>query len=258
MQADPILRFDAVTKSFPTRSGPVEAVRGVSFALTPGRVFGIVGQSGSGKSTLANMMVRAELPTAGRIHFEGRDITGLRGKDLLGFRRAVQMVFQDPFGSLNPRYSIGRTVTEPLLIHGIRSAAERQERATAALEAAELRPAAAFMEKLPHELSGGQRQRVAIARALVIGPRVVVADEPVTMLDVSARAGVLRLLRRLVDEQRLALAFITHDLSLIPAFCDEVVVMHRGLLIERGTPEAILTAPQQDYTRQLIAAIPLP
>lgn len=258
MPADPILSFEHVTKSFRTRSGLIEAVRGVSFGLEPGRVFGIVGQSGSGKSTLANMMVRAELPSTGHIRFEGRDIAGLRGRDLLGFRRAVQMVFQDPFGSLNPRYTIRRTVTEPLLIHGIRDPGERRDRAIAALEAAELRPAASFLDKLPHELSGGQRQRVAIARALVIGPRVVVADEPVTMLDVSARAGVLRLLRRLVDEQRLALAFITHDLSLIPAFCDEVAVMHRGLLIERGTPEAILTAPQQDYTRNLIAAIPLP
>lgn len=258
MPDDAILSFDAVTKTFATRRGNVDAVRGVSFSLQPGRVFGIVGQSGSGKSTLANMMVRAELPTTGSIRFEGTDITALRGAALRAFRRSVQMVFQDPFGSLNPRFSIGRTVTEPLLIHGVRESTERRDRAAAALEAAELRPAASFMEKWPHELSGGQRQRVAIARALAIGPRVVVADEPVTMLDVSARAGVLRLLRRLVDEQRLALAFITHDLSLIPTFCDEVAVMHRGQLIERGTPEAILTAPQQEYTRNLIAAIPVP
>ena len=258
MTADPILRFEAVTKTFFVRGKQVEAVRSVSFALTPGRVVGIVGQSGSGKSTLANMMVRAETPSEGSIRFEGQDVTALRGQPLRHFRKSVQMIFQDPFGSLNPRFSVERTVAEPLLIHGNRNADERRDIAAQALEDAELRPGTAFMDKLPHELSGGQRQRVAIARALVLKPRVVVADEPVTMLDMSARAGVIRLLRRLVDEQELALAFITHDLSLIGSFCDEVAVMFKGEFIESGTPEAILTAPQHDYTKRLIAAIPVP
>mgnify|MGYP001343013116 CR=1 FL=1 len=258
MPAEPILRFDAVEKRFHARGKRVDAVRGVSFDLVPGRVLGIVGQSGSGKSTLANMMVRAETPSAGRILFSGADLATLRGAGLKGFRRAVQMIFQDPFGSLNPRFAVGRTVAEPLLIHGLGASAERRDRAAAALEAAELRPGAAFLDKLPHELSGGQRQRVAIARALVLGPRALVADEPVSMLDMSARAGVIRLLRRLVEEEGLALAFITHDLSLIGGFCDEVAVMLEGAFIERGTPEAILTRPQHDYTRRLIAAIPVP
>lgn len=258
MSAEPILSFRDVAKTFHVRGRRIEAVRGVSFDLVPGRVLGIVGQSGSGKSTLANMMVRAEMPGTGQILFEGADVAALRGAGLRAFRRSVQMVFQDPFGSLNPRFRVGRTVAEPLLIHGLGTAAERRARAAQALEDAELRPGAAFLDKLPHQLSGGQRQRVAIARALAAGPRAVVADEPVTMLDMSARAGVIRLLRRLVDENGLALAFITHDLSLIAGFCDEVAVMYRGEFIERGTPRAILTRPQHDYTRQLIAAIPLP
>jgi len=256
--ADAILRFEAVAKTYVARRGAVAAVTGVSFALTPQRVFGIVGQSGSGKSTLANLLVREETPTAGRILFDGADIATLHGPALKAFRRAVQMIFQDPFASLNPRLSVGRTVSEPLLIHGLGDRAARRLRAIAALEAAELRPGAAFLDNLPHQLSGGQRQRVAIARALVLEPKVLVADEPVSMLDVSARAGVIQLLRRLVDERGLALAFITHDLSLIGTLCDEVAVMHRGAFVEQGDARAILTRPQHAYTRELIAAIPVP
>ena len=258
MRADEILRFEAVEKIYAARRGAVAAVTGVSFGLSARRVFGIVGQSGSGKSTLANLLVRIETPSSGRILFEGRDIAGLSGVELKSFRRAVQMIFQDPFASLNPRITAGYTVAEPLLIHGLGDRAARRARTIAALEDAELRPGAAFLDSLPHQLSGGQRQRVAIARALVLEPKLLVADEPVSMLDVSARASVIQLLRRLVDERGLALAFITHDLSLIGNLCDEVAVMHRGAFVERGTARDILTRPQHDYTRALIAAIPVP
>lgn len=254
----PALVFENVEKTYAARRGAIHAVRGVDFALRPRRVFGIVGQSGSGKSTLANLMVLTETPSAGRILFGGQDVAGMRGPALRAFRRAVQMIFQDPFGSLNPRFTVGRTVTEPLFIHGIGTAYSRRDRAVAALEEAELRPGASFLDSLPHQLSGGQRQRVAIARALVLEPRVLVADEPVSMLDVSARAGVIDLLRRLVDQRGLALAFITHDLSLVGTLCDEVAVMHEGRFVEQGPARDILTAPQHDYTRALIAAVPLP
>jgi peptide/nickel transport system ATP-binding protein len=252
------MQFEDVAKTYSARRGAITAVRGVSFALFPRRVLGIVGQSGSGKSTLAGLMVRTEMPSGGRILVEGRDLAGLRGADLRRFRRSVQMIFQDPFGSLNPRFTVGRTVMEPLYIHDLGDAARRRARAIEALEEAELRPGEAFLDSLPHQLSGGQRQRVAIARALVLEPRILVADEPVSMLDVSARAGVIRLLRRLVDERGLALAFITHDLSLVGALCDDVAVMRAGVFVEQGAAAAILANPRHDYTRALIAAVPVP
>ena len=258
MRPTEILRFEDVTKTFPSRHRTVTAVDGVSFSLAAGRVLGIVGESGSGKSTLANLLVRAERPTSGRILFGGCDIAALAGSNLKVFRRAVQMIFQDPFGSLNPRFSVGRTVMEPLVIHSIGDRDARRERAVTALESAELRPGTNFLDSLPHQLSGGQRQRVAIARALVLDPKVLVADEPVSMLDVSARAGIIELLRRLVGQRGLALAFITHDLSLIGPLCHEVAVMYRGRFVETGPPGGIVSAPLHPYTRALIAAIPVP
>jgi peptide/nickel transport system ATP-binding protein len=233
----------------------VRAVDGVSFEVAPGRVLGIAGESGSGKSTLANLLVGLEHPTAGEIRIDGRAVGR---KPDAAFRRAVQMVFQDPFGSINPRFTVGRTVEEPLLIHGLGSVAERHARAIAALEESELRPGAAFMDRYPHELSGGQRQRVAIARAIVLRPRLLVADEPVSMLDVSVRAGILRLLRRLVLENAMAMVFITHDLSIVGAVCDELAVMYRGRFVEHGPVLDVLRTPQHPYTRALIAAVPVP
>ena len=233
----------------------VRAVDGVSFAIAQGRVLGIAGESGSGKSTLANLLVGLEQPTAGAIRIDGR---ALGRKPDADFRRAVQMVFQDPFGSINPRFTVGRTVEEPLLIHRLGSAAERRARAAAALEEAELRPGAGFLDRYPHELSGGQRQRVAIARAIVLRPRLLVADEPVSMLDVSVRAGILRLLRRLVRENGMAMVFITHDLSIVGAVCDELAVMYRGRFVEHGPVRELLRRPLHPYTRALIAAVPVP
>jgi peptide/nickel transport system ATP-binding protein len=253
-----VIRFEDVRKTFSARGRSIAAVAGVSFGVAAGRVFGIVGESGSGKSTVANLLARLDQPSGGRILWNGRDTAALAGGELTAFRRAVQMVFQDPFGSLDPRFTVGRTVAEPLVIHGIGDRASRRERVVAALEAAELRPGAALLDRLPHELSGGQRQRVAIARALVLDPEVLVADEPVSMLDVSARAGILDLLRHLVAERGLTLVFITHDLSLIGSICSEVAVMYRGRFVETASPEALLETPLHPYTRALIAAIPVP
>jgi len=233
----------------------VRAVDGVSFSVSPGSVLGIAGESGSGKSTLANLLVGLEQPSSGAIRIDGR---ALGRKPDAGFRRAVQMVFQDPFGSINPRFSVGRTVEEPLLIHGLGSAAERRAQAITALEEAELRPGASFLGRYPHELSGGQRQRVAIARAIVLRPRLLVADEPVSMLDVSVRAGILRLLQRLVRENAMAMVFITHDLSIVGAVCDELAVMYRGRFVEHGPVLDVLRRPVHPYTRALIAAVPVP
>jgi peptide/nickel transport system ATP-binding protein len=233
----------------------VHAVDGVSFSIAPGHVLGIAGESGSGKSTLANLLVGLELPTGGEFAIGGRPLGRKPDAD---FRRSVQMVFQDPFGSINPRFTVGRTVEEPLLIHGLGSEAERHARAIAALEEAELRPGAAFMDRFPHELSGGQRQRVAIARAIVLRPRLLVADEPVSMLDVSVRAGILRLLNRLVHESEMAMVFITHDLSIVASVCDELAVMYRGRFVEHGPVRAVLQQPRHPYTRALIAAVPVP
>lgn len=233
----------------------VAAVDGVSFTIAPGRVLGIAGESGSGKSTLANLLVGLEHPTEGAIRIGGR---ALGRRPDAAFRRSVQMVFQDPFGSINPRFTVGRTVEEPLLIHGLGSAAERRDRAIAALEEAELRPGLGYLDRFPHELSGGQRQRVAIARAIVLRPRLLVADEPVSMLDVSVRAGILRLLQRLVHDGEMAMVFITHDLSIVASVCDELAVMYRGRFVEHGPVAEVLRRPLHPYTRALIAAVPVP
>ncbi len=267
----PVLELQNVSRTFRRRRGlaeiftrrddeknAVRAVKSISLSLVPGRVLGIVGESGSGKSTLANMLVGLEKPDEGALLFRGLPVNRADRAGFRVYRRAVQMVFQDPFGSLNPRFSIGRTVEEPLAINRIGNAEERRRRAIAALEEAELRPGADYYGRYPHELSGGQRQRVAIARALVLEPEVLVADEPVSMLDVSVRASILRVLKDLVRNHDMALAFITHDLSLVGLICDEVAVVYKGDLVEHGAALDILQRPQHAYTRSLIAAIPLP
>ena len=233
------------------------ALDDISFRLEQGRVLGLVGESGSGKSTLANVLVGLEVPSEGRMLFRGKDITSLKRTERRAFHGQVQMVFQDPYASLNPRFSIRQTVEEPLIIHRF-PRGERTRRVVDALERSELRPAGAFLEKYPHELSGGQRQRVAIARAIVLDPSVLVADEPVSMLDVSVRAGILRLLRALVDQSNMALVFITHDLSLIGQICDDLMVLYRGVAVEFGPADDLLRHPRHPYTQQLMAAVPVP
>ena len=264
-----VIEFAKVSKVFRSHRGMGELIPGsnasahvralddISFRLEPGRVLGLVGESGSGKSTLANVLVGLEAPTSGRMLFRGRDIATFSRNDKRAFHGQVQMVFQDPYASLNPRFTIRQTVEEPLIIHR-HPRRERVRLVVEALERSELRPGEAFLENYPHELSGGQRQRVAIARAVVLGPSVLVADEPVSMLDVSVRAGILRLLRALVDRMRMALVFITHDLSLVGQICDDLMVLYRGNAVEFGPADAILGQPRHPYTRQLMAAVPVP
>lgn len=265
----PLLECRSLTKEFgrgaaltailsgKTERNVVRAVDDVSFDIGQGEVLGLVGGSGSGKSTLANMIVQLETPTSGEIILDGRPTQGRARAERRKLRRDVQMVFQDPNGSLNPRYTIRQTIEEPLIIHSLGNARERAKRVEEALEEAELRPASHYIDRYPHELSGGQRQRVAIARAIVLKPRLLVADEPVSMLDVSVRAGILELLRKLVTNHRMAMVFITHDLSLLGQVCDRVAVIHLGKLVEIGTAVDVVTNPRAEYTRLLLSAVPI-
>ena len=227
----------------------VEALRGVSFTLHGGRSLGIVGESGSGKSTLARLVMALEAPTAGHVRLLGRDPGTLSAAELMAARRDFQMVFQDPYGSLDPRQRVGRIVAEPLI--GI-AAAEQRERVAASLDAVGLR--ASDAAKYPHEFSGGQRQRIAIARALITRPKLIVADEPVSALDVSVQAQVLNLLADLQAQFGVTYLFISHDLAVVDHVCDDVVVMQHGRIVEQGPTEQVFAAPAHAYTRSLLAA----
>ena len=232
----------------------VQALRGVSFTLHAGRSLGVVGESGSGKSTLARLVMALEPPTAGQVLMQGRDLQSLSPTELRRARAGFQMVFQDPFGSLDPRQPVARIVAEPLAAQGQADAAERRERACAMLDAVGLR--AADADKYPHEFSGGQRQRIAIARALVTGPRLIVADEPVSALDVSVQAQVLNLMQDLQDKLGVTYLFISHDLAVVDLVCDEVIVLYQGRVVEQGSPDVLFQAAAHPYTRALIDAVP--
>jgi len=264
MTSAPLLEVDALGKRYPLpRAHPfaaraeASALDGVGFTLEAGRTLGVVGESGSGKSTLARLVMALEAPTAGRVVFEGRDLHALAREDLRAARRHFQMVFQDPYSSLDPRMSIERTVAEPLEQLEHLSRAERRERAAAMLEAVGLNPVT-DLEKVPHEFSGGQRQRIAIARALVTQPKLIVADEPVSALDVSVQAQVLNLMQDLQERFGLAYLFISHDLAVVDLVCDELIVLRHGRVVERGATDAVLNAPTDAYTRRLIDAVPRP
>ena len=235
--------------------GPlVHALQGVSFMLPRGRSLGVVGESGSGKSTLARLVMALETPTSGRITLDGENLHALAPAALRRAREKLQMVFQDPYGSLDPRRTVLHTVTEPLrVLHGA-SAAEQRERAGEVLDAVGLRPA--DCAKYPHEFSGGQRQRIAIARALITRPRLIVADEPVSALDVSVQAQVLNLMQDLQDQFGLAFLFISHDLGVVNLVCDEVIVLYQGRIVERGPPDTLFREAAHPYTRKLLAAVP--
>lgn len=262
----PLLDIQHLTKTFIRRGmgdwwkggTRTHALKDVSLSIQRGRVLGIVGESGSGKSTLANVILGLESQDSGSVRFEGREVASLRGADLKAFRRSVQVVFQDPHASLDPRFTIGRSLEEPLVIHGVGDADSRRRRVKEVLEETGLSPAEAYLSRYPHELSGGQRQRVAIARAIVLGPSLLIADEPVSMLDVSVRAGILKLLSRLVKSHQMAMLFITHDLSIIRYVCDELAILYRGDLLEHGPAAAVMDEPSHAYTRALIAAVPVP
>lgn len=238
-------------------AAPVTVLKGVDIAVGRGETVGIVGESGSGKTTLARALVGLVRPSAGSVRFDGVDITGLTEAAMRPLRRRMQMIFQDPMSSLNPRHTIRRILVAPVLLHGLAADRRAAERAAAAV-AERVGLPVAVLDRYPHELSGGQRQRVGIARAVVLRPEFVLADEIVSGLDVSTQAQVLNLLRDLTREMGLAMAFISHDLSVIRAVCDRVSVMRAGEVVESGPCEQVFTAPRDAYTRTLLDAVPLP
>ncbi len=266
-----IINVKKLKKYFPVRGGLmssfgsgkeqkfVHAVDNISFTIKQGEVFSLVGESGCGKTTTGRLLTRLEDPTSGHIYFHKRDIANLEGKDLKSFRRNVQMIFQDPYESLNPRLTVFSTVAEPLLVHHVGDTIdEREDLVAKALEAAELKPAMEYLHRYPHELSGGQRQRVAIARALALRPEFIVADEPVSMLDVSIRAGILNLLLDLKAKYGIPYLFITHDLSVARYMSDRIGVMYLGTIVETGESEKVIKNPHHPYTRALLSSVPVP
>jgi peptide/nickel transport system ATP-binding protein len=236
----------------------VNAVDGVSFAISEGEILGLVGESGSGKTTIGRMLVRLETPQEGEILVDGKLISTLRDKELRAYYRDVQMVFQDPYESINPRFTVEDTVSEPVKVQRLAQEGKILPLVYAALERAGLRPAEAYCHKFPHELSGGERQRLSIARALVMHPKLLVADEPVSMLDVSIKAGILNLLKRMSREQKMAILYVSHDLSTVKYLCDRIIFMYLGKFMEMGPCEKVIEHPRHPYARALKAAIPLP
>ena len=253
----PLFATHGLTRTFGRGGAAVQALRGVSLTVEPGARLGIVGESGSGKTTLVRLLTALERPTSGTVDFRGRPLGG-RAVDLAELRSSVQLVFQDPSSSLDPRMRIGTSITEPLrspLLRG-RPDVPSDSAARLAEVMAEVGLDRRLASSYPHELSGGQRQRVAIARALAPRPDVLIADEPVSALDVSVRAQVLNLLLALVEHEGLTLVFVSHDLSVVRHLCDQVVVMSGGRIVERGPTREVYEHPRDDYTRQLLAAIP--
>ncbi|MGE5587742.1 MAG: ABC transporter ATP-binding protein [Clostridia bacterium] len=257
-----------ITKHFPVRQGlflsrskggVLQAVNGVSFKLRKGESLGLAGESGCGKTTTGRILLKLCEPTDGKYLFNGKDVTDIKhGQELKEFRKQAQLVFQNPFEALNPRFTVFRSIAEPLIIHNIGSKSERADLVKEALETVNLRPAEAFFDKYPHQMSGGQLQRVVLARALVVDPVFIVADEPVSMLDVSVRAGVLNLMSEIARTRRLTTVYISHDLSLIRYLCDYAAIMYLGQIVEIGPTEKVLDEPEHPYTRALISAVPSP
>ena len=255
LEARALSREYAVSRGLFGGNASVKALTGVSFKLEAGRTLAVVGESGSGKSTLARLLTMIEPPTAGALIIDGEDVANADTGRRRRLRREIQMVFQNPYGSLNPRQKIGKALEEPLLVNTPMSASEREAAALAIMEKVGLRPE--FKDRYPHMFSGGQRQRIAIARALVLRPKILVLDEPVSALDVSIRAQVLNLLAELQEDFRLAYVFVSHDLSVVRHIADEVMVIYLGHAVEIGTRDAIFDSPQHPYTRALLSATPI-
>ncbi|CAH8706060.1 dipeptide ABC transporter ATP-binding protein [Paenibacillus thiaminolyticus] len=258
----PLVQVENLKMHFPIKGGPlgktvgaVKAVDGVSFHINKGETLGLVGESGCGKSTTGRMLLRLLEPSEGSIYFEGQDITKLSGNELRKMRRNMQMVFQDPFASLNPRHTIGKILEEPLIVHGVRDKSERQRKVKELLDVVGL--SSYHASRYPHQFSGGQRQRIGIARALAIHPKLIIADEPVSALDVSIQSQVLNLLQDLQQEYKLTYLFIAHDLGVVRHISDRVGVMYLGQLVELSDTEDLYDKPLHPYTQALLSAVPI-
>jgi ABC-type oligopeptide transport system ATPase subunit len=260
---EPLLVVEGLTKHFPVRSGflvertvdRVKAVDGVDFAVEQGTTLGLVGESGSGKSTTGYCVLQLLCPTAGSVRFDGRELTELKGEELRRMRREMQIVFQDPYSSLNPRMTVADIVSEPLEVHGSGTRRSRRETVRVLLDVVGFDPS--FTNRYPHEFSGGQRQRIGIARALALNPKLIVCDEPVSALDVSIQAQILNLLRDLQRDFGLTYLFIAHDLAVVRAMSDTIAVMNQGRIVEAGPAEQVYTSPQDEYTKALLSAVPV-
>ena len=261
----PLLKVEHLSKEFPAESGMfakrftkrvVSAVNDISFEIYPGETFGLVGESGCGKSTTGRTIMRLTKPTAGKVFFQGKDVAEMSKHEIKDMRREMQFIFQDPYASLNPRMTIGEIVSEPMTIHGVGTKEERIERVRELLDVVGLNPE--HINRYPHEFSGGQRQRIGIARALIMEPEFIIADEPISALDVSIRAQVLNLMSKLQKERGLTYLFIAHDLSVMRFICDRIAVIHKGVIVELSETEKLFAHPLHPYTRALLSAIPMP
>lgn len=250
----PLLKVDNLVTEFQRKSGTLTAVNNVSLEILKGQVLGLVGESGSGKSTLGRSILKLVESQSGQLWFQGQNFQGFSKREMKPLRRQLQMIFQDPYASLNPRMTLYETLEEPLLLHGLADSSRVQDSIVKLLEDVGLSPKLQY--KYPHEFSGGQRQRIAIGRALACRPQLIVADEPVSALDVTIQAQIIELLLELVSRYQLALLFISHDLSVVRTICDQVLVMRQGVLVERGDTETLFNNPQHEYTQQLLGAIP--
>ncbi len=251
-----VKHFVAERSVFGRPTAHVKAVDGVSFTVEAGKTLALVGESGCGKSTVSRLVLRLIEPDAGTVRFEGRDLGSLNADALRAFRRNAQIIFQDPYGSLNPRMTVSQILTEPLALHDLVPSARRRERVEELLRLVGLEPR--FARRYPHEFSGGQRQRIAIARALAVEPKLIICDEPVSALDVSIRSQILNLLRDLQDRLGLAYIFVSHDLAVVKHIADRVAVMNLGTIVETADAQALFAAPRHPYSRALLSAIPLP
>lgn len=252
------VRLGLISSLISRRTLFVRAVDGISFDVKKKEIFGLVGESGSGKTTTGRVLLKLIPATGGRIFFKGKDITRMPEQEFKYLRSKFQIIFQDPYGSLNPRMTIFDIIAEPMRIYGIKDENELEKRVYKALEDVRLVPPEEFILRYPHELSGGQRQRVATGRALVLKPEFIVADEPVSMLDVSIRANILNLIYELRDDYNVSFLYITHDLALARHICDRIAVMYLGKIMELGTTEQLVYEPLHPYTKALIAAVPIP